>query len=158
MSAAHIHLILNHVPVIGLIGALVLLAWALRRRSPEILRVALLCVVAVAVITVPVFFSGESAEEQLESTGAFPESRMESHEEAAEMALYATVASGLIALLSLGLLERRGPARGMAIGATVILSVVALGLAAVAANTGARIHHDEIAGRAAPSVAADESD
>ena len=158
MSAAHIHLILNHVPVLGLAAALLLLVWGLSRHSRELLRIALVAVVIVAAITVPVFLSGESAEENLEGMAAFPESRMEAHEEAAERALAAVVASGLFALLALALLRRGGFARRVSLGATVIFSIVALGLAAIAANTGARIHHDEIGESASAVITSEESD
>ena len=38
MNWAHLHLALNHVPVIGLPIVLLLLAWAILRRSTELLK------------------------------------------------------------------------------------------------------------------------
>ena len=63
MSVTHLHLLLNHFPVIGSLIVTALLAWALFRRSGEITRVSLGLVAAISVIAVIVFFTGEPAEE-----------------------------------------------------------------------------------------------
>jgi len=41
MSAVHLHLLLDHLPVVGTVLAILLLAYALLRRSPELTRVSL---------------------------------------------------------------------------------------------------------------------
>lgn len=61
MNAAHLHLALNHLPVVGSFFALLLLAWGMFRRSEEIKRTALLGVVVVTAFCFPGYFSGDSA-------------------------------------------------------------------------------------------------
>ena len=51
MSWAHLHLALNHVPVIGLPIVLLLLAWAMVRRSPELTKASLGLLVLLAIVT-----------------------------------------------------------------------------------------------------------
>src|SRR3954469_20251907 len=41
LNAAHIHLLVNHVPVFGTIFAALLIAWGLLRKSEEVLRLGL---------------------------------------------------------------------------------------------------------------------
>ena len=53
MSWAHIHLALNHGPVIGLPIVLLLLAWAIIRRSPELTKASFGLFVLLAIVTTP---------------------------------------------------------------------------------------------------------
>jgi hypothetical protein len=53
MTWAHLHLALNHVPVVGL-PLLLLLAWGLARRSPEVTRASFALLVLLALITIVV--------------------------------------------------------------------------------------------------------
>lgn len=48
MNAAHLHLALNHLPVIGSLFSALLLGWALLRSAYELKRAALGAVVLVA--------------------------------------------------------------------------------------------------------------
>ena len=52
MNWAHLHLALNHVPVIGLPIVLLLLAWAIVRRSAELLKASFGLIILLAVVTV----------------------------------------------------------------------------------------------------------
>lgn len=47
MNGAQWHLVLNHLPVTGTLFSLLLLSWALIRRSPELLKTALATAVLV---------------------------------------------------------------------------------------------------------------
>ena len=60
---AHVHLIINHFPVIGILGAILLLLYSLIRKSDEVRMVSLGVFVLIALITVPVFFTGQASEE-----------------------------------------------------------------------------------------------
>jgi len=62
MNWAHIHLSLNHLPVVGIIFGVLLLLLALLRKSEELKRVSLGVFVLTALIALPVYFTGEPAE------------------------------------------------------------------------------------------------
>lgn len=53
MNWAHVHLLLNHVPVLGTIFGLALLGYALMRRNDGLTRVALGVFVVVALLALP---------------------------------------------------------------------------------------------------------
>lgn len=72
MSIVHVHLLLNHLPVVGAFLGVLLLAFALLRRSSEMGKFALGLLAAIAAIAVVVFFTGEPAEESLRSCQASP--------------------------------------------------------------------------------------
>lgn len=98
MNPAHLHIILNHIPVIGVPFGAVLLMYGYVRRSTEIKRASLLVFVFMALITIPTFLSGKAAEDMVEHLPGVTESTIESHEEAATIALIATAMLGVLAL------------------------------------------------------------
>ena len=70
MNWAHLHLALNHVPVIGLPIVLLLLGWGIVKRSPELLKASFGLIILLAVVTVIVQVTGEPAEELVEGRWA----------------------------------------------------------------------------------------
>jgi hypothetical protein len=145
LSAVHFHLILNHVPTIGMIGAVLLLIWAMFRRHPELLRTALGAVVLVGLITIPAFLTGEPSEEIVEHMAGVDHDRIEEHEEAGKWVLINTEVAAAVALLSL-ILSRRGAVPKWSAPAVLILSLFAFVTAARTAYLGGEIRHPEIRG------------
>jgi len=152
LSAAHWHLLLNHVPVLGTIfGALLLLA-ALILRNGTLVRTSLTVFVIVAIATIPVYLTGGGAEEIIEGgPGVSSESLMVQH---ARFGLIASIAVAVLGLLSL---VAMGGARGKStipswIGPSVlIVALVVSGLFAWTATLGGQINHPEIRDEAAVS-------
>ena len=68
MNAIHVHLMLTHVPVLGTVFGLGLLLVALWRRSDEVKKVALGVFVLAALFAVPVYLTGEPAEDGVNPT------------------------------------------------------------------------------------------
>jgi hypothetical protein len=145
LSPVHLHLVLNHIPVLGtLLFAPLVLLWGLLRRSREVTHVGLVLAVLVAITAVPVFLTGEPAEDQLERQPWFDKQRVEAHEERAEAGLVAVLITGAAALGALWLARGGRPDRP-GVGAVVLLGlVVSATLFAVAALAGGQIRHDEI--------------
>ena len=157
MSLVHLHLLLNHVPVIGTFFILFLLAAALWRRSNETAKLGLFLMVGIAVVAGFVFLTGEPAEEAVEHVAGVTDAVIHSHEEAAEAAL---VASGLAGALGLGLLVwfwRRELPRWAGMVSLVTMLAVG-GLMAWTANLGGRIRHTEISNGAVMTRDADADD
>jgi hypothetical protein len=108
LSPAHLHLVLNHIPVLGtLLFAPLVLLWGLARGSRDVTQVGILLAVILAVTAVPIYLTGEPAEEQLEGQSWFDETRVEAHEERAEAGLIVVLLTGAAALVALWL-GRRG--------------------------------------------------
>ncbi|MFQ5747456.1 MAG: hypothetical protein ACE5HF_09610 [Gemmatimonadota bacterium] len=145
MNGAHLHLILNHVPVIGSIGCLLLLGIARARNSEELTRIGLWLLVLVAAFGIVVYLTGEAAEEIVEDLAGISKDLIEEHE---EMALLATIVLGLVGAGALGLLFRFRNAElpGWTGTAAFLLAFVPAALMAATANRGGRIHHPEIRG------------
>jgi uncharacterized membrane protein len=147
MSFPHLHLLLNHFPVIGTLIVTGLLAWALFRRSGEITRVSLGMVAGIGVIAVIVFFTGEPAEEAIENLPGFSEAITERHEEFALIATIVVASLGALALGALALLRKKEIPRRITVW-SFVLSIVASGVMGYTALLGGQIRHTEV--RASP--------
>ena len=143
LDAPHLHLMVNHVPVLGIPFALLLGAFGLLRRQDVLVRAALVTFVVVAAFAWAAARTGEEAEEIVEELPGVSHDRIHRHEEAAEWAARGGVGVGLLALALLWTGRRRGPRRA---GVAVLL-LLAAGLAgwlAYTANLGGEIRHPEI--------------
>lgn len=97
MNGAHVHLLLNHIPILGVLFALLLLSAAMPRRSQVHARLALQVIVAAALLAIPVYLSGEPAEQQIERLRPSAEAVVEAHESAALGSLAAVELLGFVA-------------------------------------------------------------
>ena len=61
MNLAHLHLLLNHFPIIGTIIGVALLVGSLPRKDGDLKRAGLIILAAMALIALPTFFSGVGA-------------------------------------------------------------------------------------------------
>lgn len=154
MSWAHIHLALNHVPVIGLPIAVVLLAWAMIRRSAELTRASFVLLLVLAILTLVVQLTGEPAEDLVEGLPGVLDSMVERHEEAALIGTIGMTILGLLALFGWwwSRAERRLARWYPAI--MLVIGVLVTGYMGWVANLGGQIRHSEIRpGQAAASGA-----
>lgn len=153
MSIVHLHLILNHVPLIGMTFVLLILGVAMWRRNDGMGRLGLAVMVGLAAVTAVVFLSGEPAEEAIESITGISEAMIHPHEEAAEASLIATLITGVLALIALGIYRRRALPRWVT-GAAFTAALVACSTLGWTANLGGQIRHTEIGA----SVSSDDED
>lgn len=143
MNAAHVHLMLNHVPLLGIVFALLLLAWGRWRSSDEVLRAALALMTLAGAVGILVFFSGENAEEIVEELAGVSHDDIEAHEEAAELAMYAGIALGLLSAIGLWL-YRKAPVNRSYVWVVLTAGLVVFGFFGYAALQGGKIQHEEV--------------
>ena len=124
MNLAHIHLLLNHWPIIGAFVGLFLFLVAFLANSDDLKQTSLAFFTLIALLTIPTYFSGDVANEVLrESSTQLPKALVNTHQGAA--------------LLSLVFMELTG-------GLVLILSIVTAGMMTATGNTGGAIRHPEI--------------
>jgi hypothetical protein len=141
MDWRHLHLALNHVPVVGVPLLTLLLAWGGYRRSGELTRTLLWALVLMAAVSVAIKFTGDFAVEQHEATWAAVKVEVERHEQTADQATTGVFLMGLGAGGAL-LLGRSGrELRGWSVWVVVVLGLVTALLLARTANQGGRIVH-----------------
>lgn len=149
MTLVHIHLALTHVPVVGISLCTVLLLIAWRKKSAELARIAKTLVVAIALVSWVPYFTGEAAEDAVEHLPGVREAAIETHEDAALVALVMVQLLGVASLLDL--LWNRGTRvtdRRKTVGIALAAVLASLTLAWTA-NLGGKIRHTELTGQGA---------
>ncbi|HEY9685595.1 MAG TPA: hypothetical protein V6C52_01320 [Coleofasciculaceae cyanobacterium] len=144
MSPVHIHLLLNHVPVLGGLLSLLLLVIGGLTKSRTTGRIALGLLVFSALVAIPVFLTGEPSEEVVEGLAGVSENLIEQHEDSAKIALAAIGASGLVGALGLVLLRRKQTLPKWLMVSLIGILLVSNGLMIRTANLGGQIRHSEI--------------
>ncbi|CAM3396140.1 hypothetical protein [Rhodothermus bifroesti] len=140
LDTAHLHLMVNHLPLFGVLLGLLVGLYGAWRREESIVRVALMLFVLAGLGAVAAYFTGHGAEEMVEALGRSHDA-IEAHEEAGNLAVYLTIA---LAVLSLVMLVRRRPIAPAWRTALFVVAVVTFGVVGYAANLGGRISHPEI--------------
>lgn len=158
MNMAHAHLLLNHFPVIGTAFAFVLLLVAVLGKNAILRNAGLTAFVVIALITLPVYFTGEPAEKVVKEMPGVTEAAIEQHEDAALVSLIAVEVLGILAAASIVLLDRSPATARRLVGVCLALSIVAGGSLAYTANAGGQIRHTEIRSGAGSAVTAPDRD
>lgn len=144
MNAAQVHLALNHLPIGLVVVGVPLLLAAILRKSKELKGVASIVLILSALTAIPVFLSGEPAEEIVEDRAGVSERVIHEHEEAAELSLVFIEVLGAV-VLAVWLFERFKTAAPAAVWFGVLaLGIVNFGLFARTAHLGGLIRHDEL--------------
>ncbi|MBI5184869.1 MAG: hypothetical protein HZA01_03980 [Nitrospinae bacterium] len=140
MNAAHAHLLVNHLPVVGVLFAFLALVLSSIKKRDEMEWGALVLFVVVGIAVLPAYFSGEGAEKVVEHLPGVAEKLIENHEETAEAAAILTVITGLTALVGIFFRQHRTK---VFLG-LYLLSLITGGTLAYTAKLGGEIRHQEI--------------
>lgn len=144
MDATHLHLILAHFPIVGTIIGVVILAYSQVSKNIEIQKVALVTFILMAILTIPVFLTGEEAEETVEQIAGISEQLIENHSELAEKAIWLMGALGVLSLISLiAIIKKISFAKTLTLF-TFVVSLATFGVFAQLGNLGGQIRHSEI--------------
>lgn len=143
MNAAQIHLALNHAPLfLSIIGGGILILGMIKKNE-SFKTISLYMLVAAAILTAPVYLTGEGTEELVEHLPGVNEAAIEEHEEMAKISLIIIIITGAVALIGLLLRKNAAVAKLAFIGA-VLLSLASFGTMAQTAHLGGLIRHSEL--------------
>ena len=144
MNAAHIHLLLNHLPTVGFSIGLGLFLVALLGRTEDLKRVSLVIFFLTATFTIATYVSGSDAQEVIKETPGVSVALINAHESAALLAFAFMQVTGFFSWLGLWMMRRVSGLANWNLAVVLILSFVTFGLMARAANIGGDIRHPEI--------------
>jgi len=144
MNPVYIHLVTSHIPVVGTGIVILLLLIALLQKSNELRIISLLLVIFLALSTIVVHQTGESAEEVVEGKAGFSDGLIQAHDVAADLAFIFIEVVGVIALIAL-VVGSYYPRLGHWLSILTLLILIVAGVLLVrAANMGGKISHPEI--------------
>jgi hypothetical protein len=107
MNWAHAHLIINHVPVMGAAFALLLLLWGMARKQEDVQQASLWGIVLTGLAAGGAYLTGGYAGDLVQVLPGVSVARINTHEDAALLALVATILTGVLAATGLFLARKR---------------------------------------------------
>jgi len=144
MNEAHLHLLVNHFPIIGTIFGLGILITGMLLKNNSVKNTAYLIFIIAAVFSAFSMRTGEGAEELVEDLPNIGKLIIHEHEEIAEKFAIIMYATGLFALLSLCTSIKNHKLAKTIAYITLVLALFASVLAKSVGTTGGEIRHTEI--------------
>ncbi len=144
MDWIHLHLALNHVPVLGTLFVSLLLLTAVLKKDDGLKRLSLWWTVALMLISIPLKFTGDKAAETAENEPWMISTYVQAHEQAADQATTGIFLMGIAAAMALVIARKARPVITWTMLLTLGLGLLTFALMARAANLGGQIRHTEI--------------
>jgi uncharacterized membrane protein len=143
MNESQIHLSLTHVPVILSFAGLIVLAVALIIKNDTVAKTSFYLLLFAGLMAIPVFFTGEGAEEMVEKLPGVSENIISRHETIATISMTVIALTGALALIGLLLYKRASFAKAARF-IVLIFAIASAALMAQTAHLGGQIRHTEI--------------
>lgn len=144
MNQAHLHLLFNHLPILGTFFGLLVLAGGYLLKNNTVKRTALGIFVLSAVCVIPAYLTGEGAEEIAESLPGVTENFIEAHEDMADIFLGMAGALGLLSLLTFFADLKMQKMAPVLYAITFVAAIGTMVFAQQTGATGGKIRHTEI--------------
>lgn len=145
MNAAHLHLVLNHIPLIGSAFAILVLLIGIFKKSDDVKKVSVILIILTALITIPVYLTGDKAQEKIEGNYEdVDEDYIDAHEDFAQYSFYVMDLTGAFAILALFLYRKPKQLSNSFVYFLIALMLLVNGMMAYTAYLGGKIHHPEI--------------
>ena len=144
MNQAHLHLLLNHLPILGTLFGLLILTAGYIFKNISVKKTALGLFVLSAVMAIPAYLTGEGAEEIVENLPGVSESLMEEHEELANIFLWVVGVLGLVALGTFYADSNGKKITPILYAITLVSAIGAMVFAQQVGTSGGEIRHSEI--------------
>lgn len=144
MDATHLHLLINHIPILTTIFSVLILLWGIIKSNKSFQQLAMVGFIIAGILSIVALQSGEGAEDIVENLPGVTERYIHDHEEAAGITNWIAVA---IALISLGgfAVQRIKPTLMKGYLWFLLLgSLVSAGMFSYTAYLGGQIRHTEI--------------
>ena len=145
MNTAHWHMLLNHLPMVGIIvGTLILAAGFVFKNQPAVKITALGVFVFAALMAIPSYLTGEGAEEIAEKLPGVTEGFIENHEDLGKIFLILTESLGVLALVTFLFLRLKSKLAPVLLGLVFITAVGTSIIAKQVGTSGGQVRHTEI--------------
>ncbi|MBS1537361.1 MAG: hypothetical protein JST20_06395 [Bacteroidetes bacterium] len=144
MNQAHVHLVLNHLPIIFPLVGLLVMVGGIILRSDIIKRIAYSIFIIGALSAIVAFITGEGAEEVVEKVQGVSDQFIKAHEEIADVFAALSYILGGISLIAFWANWKQKSFSNALSFSTVIFCLVVLFYAQKTGTSGGEIRHTEI--------------
>lgn len=158
MNPFHLHLLFNHLPIVGIYLATLVLIAGLILKNNTVKQVALCLIIISGIGAFVAHVSGEGAEESSELRTDFSHELIEKHEHASEPFFQIMLALTVLSAVALTFSLRKKKWSQYLIILITIVSIAAAYFAQQAGTSGGQIRHPEISDGTATSIPANAGD
>lgn len=144
MDPVLMHLVINHVPIIGTILAVGIVIVAMLIKNDTVKKTGLILFVAAGITIYPANFTGEDAEEIVENRAGISEQQIHEHEEAAETSMTLMSIAVVLALLHLFNRPATPKFQAFVFGAYMVTALAACTYVGIAGHEGGKITRPEL--------------
>lgn len=150
MNEAHFHLLVNHIPIIGVVIGILILTAGFIFKINMVKRTALGVFIFSAMFAIPAFLSGEGAEEVIEKLPGVSETYIKAHEEIAEIFIWIIATLGVLSLVTFLSEYFKTKYSKLLYLLTAIMAIATIVVAKQVGTTGGEIRHIEIRATQSP--------
>jgi hypothetical protein len=144
MNLAHFHIVVNHIPSLGSILGLLLLALGIYKKDETIKQSAYFVLVLITMAVLPTYVSGAEAQRIVKTSASYSAGMVQLHQNLAMVTLLAMTFAGMFAWFGAWEIRRHKRSASFTTAATLILTTAAVVLVLDTASIGGKINHSEI--------------
>ena len=157
MNDAHLHLAVNHFPIIGTILGLGILIAGIILKNNSVKNTAYCLFIVAAIFAAFSMGTGEGAEEMVEDMPSIGKEIIHEHEEIAEKLAIVLYSLGVLSLIGLFMNYKHHTKSNFVSYVTIVVVVIAVYFAQLTGTTGGEIRHTEIRVNAVPTVGTEQN-
>jgi len=143
-NLAHFHIVVNHIPSLGSILSLMLLAIGIYRKDEGIKQAAYGLLVLITMAVLPTYVSGAEAQRIVKTNPSYSAGVIQLHQNLAMLTLFAMTFAGMFAWFGIWEYRRHKRSGSLTTAATLFLTTAAVVLVLDTASIGGKISHSEI--------------
>lgn len=144
MNAVHLHLMVNHIPILATFFSLCILAWSQYKGNKSFFSLAMIGFIIAGVFSIIALQSGEAAEEIVEHLAGISGDVIHEHEEMAETANWLAVLLGIGGITGLFIQKKKESLMKISGLILLLIALISTGVFAYTAYLGGQIIHQEL--------------
>ncbi len=144
MNDAHLHMVVNHFPIIGTILAIGILIAGLLTKNIGIKNTSYFVFIIAAIFGAFSMGTGEGAEELVENMPTIGKSIIHEHEEIAEKLAIVLYVLGILSIVAIYLNYKKNPKEKMVSFVILGIAIASLAIVQKVGTSGGEIRHTEI--------------
>jgi uncharacterized membrane protein len=155
MNDAHLHMLVNHFPIIGLFFGFLILLFGIIRNNGTLKSTAYIIFIFCTIMGKVSMMTGDKAEHSVEKMAGFSGEYIHEHEEAAELFMKPLYVLGIVSILGLVFVVKKRSSEKIVSICVILIAAICLFLSKGVGTTGGEIRHTEIRENASNSNASE---
>ncbi|MBC5834165.1 hypothetical protein G6N05_04640 [Flavobacterium sp. F372] len=144
MNDAHLHMVVNHFPIIGLFFGLLILLFGIIRNNGTLKSTAYIIFIFCMIMGKVSMMTGDKAEHAVEEMAGFSHDYIHEHEEAAELFMKPLYVLGIVSIFGFVTVAKKRSSEKIVSICALLIAAICLFLSKDVGTTGGEIRHTEI--------------